>query len=777
MADTDNRDETLPVWATGPSTPNADPGSPAAAPDPHTVEDARSIAADWFTVLTEAVALPDQADRDLAVAYQRAIDRLVANTLAAVDLDVINNRAHRSIRPDLLRQAGIHTAADVLARAQHLTDIRGIGPTTAATAVVATQVIERDVRDGTRVQFDLDRRDRAIQPVLAMILRANRLDNDLRPSLDRLTRLGAQLASLVDRTEQHAAGRVRRLFMGRARRDDIEQAARELVALINEPDARRLVNVAEAAVRATEPADPWTEFERDPIQVNITLEQVARAAGTPTRADTTAGPLVPDLADLSHALTDGPVDLGPVLPPAEVAATVEQATLDTSLLICRLRGYQAFAARFVLTQDKVVIGDEMGLGKTIEALAVAAHMHAHGQTHTLVVCPSSVLSNWEHETEKHTHLTPIRLHGADRDRAHRRWMANGGVALTTYDTLWRLDVTSPAATLVIIDETHLIKNPSTKRTKECARWIEAADRAILMSGTPMENRIEEFAVVLGHVRRGLKARILQLAARGNMVNLRDAIADVYLRRRQDDVLNEIPERIETIEYVDLTTEDAAVYRRLVVEGAHFQTVRQAAFQAEDSAKVARLWELVDEATERGRKVVVFSYFHHVLNRAAEAVGDLHVGTITGAVSPDDRLRLVQEFTDRKGGAVLVAQIEAGGVGLNIQAGSVVILCEPQWKPSTEEQAIARCQRMGQVRRVEVHRLIAEDTIDLPMLNLLASKREAFDLAANPSSLKKASEKAVCTLTVGDATIEVDTRSEGAAAERILAAERDRLTAA
>ena len=140
-----------------------------------------------------------------------------------------------------------------------------------------------------------------------------------------------------------------------------------------------------------------------------------------------------------------------------------------------------------------------------------------------------------------------------------------------------------------------------------------------------------------------------------------------------------------------------------------------------SAKLGRLVEIVEEASANGRKVVVFSYFRDVLDTVAAVLGAVAIGPLTGSVPPVQRQALVDEFGARRGPAVLVSQIQAGGVGLNIQAASVVILTEPQWKPTIEDQAIARCHRMGQVRSVDVHRLLAEDSVDQRMLEILATK--------------------------------------------------------
>jgi SNF2 family DNA or RNA helicase len=117
-----------------------------------------------------------------------------------------------------------------------------------------------------------------------------------------------------------------------------------------------------------------------------------------------------------------------------------------------------------------------------------------------------------------------------------------------------------------------------------------------------------------------------------------------------------------------------------------------------------------------------------------------LGPLTGSVPPSVRQEMVDEFTAVSGPAVLVAQIQVGGVGLNVQAASVVIIAEPQWTPSTEEQAIARAHRMGQVRRVDVHRLLCENSVDQRMLEVLHGKRVAFDQYARRSDLAEAEQR-------------------------------------
>ncbi len=202
------------------------------------------------------------------------------------------------------------------------------------------------------------------------------------------------------------------------------------------------------------------------------------------------------------------------------------------------------------------------------------------------------------------------------------------------------------------------------------------------------------------------------------------------------------------------------YASAVADG-NFMAMRRAAFAVPDverSAKLGRLAQILADAADDGHKVVVFSYFLDVLDTVHALAQPYAFGPLTGAVSPVERQALVDRFTAADGYAVLVSQIQAGGVGLNIQAASVVVLTEPQWKPSTEEQAIARCHRMGQTRPVQVHRLLAEDCVDALMLEVVQAKRVLFDDYARESELKEVAPDAV---DVG-------------AAQDIVAAERLRL---
>ena len=185
-----------------------------------------------------------------------------------------------------------------------------------------------------------------------------------------------------------------------------------------------------------------------------------------------------------------------------------------------------------------------------------------------------------------------------------------------------------------------------------------------------------------------------------------------------------------------------MYREAVKAG-NFMAMRQVSWNVADSGnsqKAARLLELCDEAREEGRKIIVFSFFRNTVNRVMTLLGDRCIGPVTGDVSLQKRQELVDEFTAAPAGSVLVSQVQAGGTGLNIQAASVVIFCEPQIKPSIEDQAMSRAYRMGQTRNVEVFRLLSDESVDERILEILKTKQEIFDKFADESVVAAEAEE-------------------------------------
>ena len=449
--------------------------------------------------------------------------------------------------------------------------------------------------------------------------------------------------------------------------------------------------------------------------------------------------------------------------PEELIGEIDRVELDTTLLnIAALRTYQHFGARFAVRQRKVIIGDEMGLGKTIEALAAIAHLTRHGSSHTLVICPAAVLANWLREIRSKSHLAAHRLHGPDRAEALEEWQREGGVAVTTYSTLSRLleEGSFEHLDTLVVDEAHKIKNPASRRSRSTVEQIRRAHHAILMTGTPIENRLDEFRTLIGY----LDPELARTSEGLPPLSFRQHISTTYLRRNQEDVLKELPDLNEIEDWIEFSDEDRAAYEQQVLAG-NFMGMRRAAMTSGTASnKVDRLSEIIDDATQNSRKVIVFSFFRSVIDTLPDLLPlPMIYGPINGSVSTDRRQEIVDDFTQAPGGAVLLSQIQAGGEGLNIQAASIVILCEPQLKPSLETQAIARAYRMGQQRSVQVHRLLSDEGTDPRILELLAEKTQIFDDYARESAAKNLNLEAMETDDV-------------AIGKQVVAEERERLGA-
>ena len=222
--------------------------------------------------------------------------------------------------------------------------------------------------------------------------------------------------------------------------------------------------------------------------------------------------------------------------------------------------------------------------------------------------------------------------------------------------------------------------------------------------------------------------------------VRTKLAPVYLRRTQADVLTELPDITETDEIVPLEPADVEAYRASADNLMHKRLAATIGAGGLQSAKFDRLRELLELYQEDGRKVAVFSYFRQVLDDVSTMVGGC--AQIHGGVSSEERQLVIDRFGVLEGFGVLALQIEAGGVGINLQCAQVVILMEPQFKPSTERQAIARVRRMGQTRKVNAHRLIAKGTVDEMLVKLVAEKSQIFADYAHQSSVKDASGMAI-----------------------------------
>jgi len=420
--------------------------------------------------------------------------------------------------------------------------------------------------------------------------------------------------------------------------------------------------------------------------------------------------------------------------PASLAERINALTLDLRYLKATLRGYQLFGAKYIVHQKKVLLGDEMGLGKTVQAIASMSAVAAEGGSHFMVVCPAGVLINWCREIERFCTLEVTKIHGNDED-ALEKWRGSGGIAVTTYESISRFELPLEfKISMVVTDEAHYVKNPDAQRTKALLRLLERTERVLFMSGTPLENRVEEMCFLVSCLQPEIARELEGVKFISTAEQFRNQLAPVYLRRTREDVLQELPDLIEKQQWCDLGKKEAEAYKKAVLS-ENFMAIRQVSWHADDikdSSKAARLLELCDQAREQGRKVIVFSFFRNTLKKVASLLGDRCTEPITGDISPARRQEIVDEFTKADSGAVLISQVQAGGTGLNIQSASVVIFCEPQLKPSIENQAISRAYRMGQVRDVLVYRLLADNTVDERIVEILKGKQLQFDSFADES---------------------------------------------
>lgn len=456
----------------------------------------------------------------------------------------------------------------------------------------------------------------------------------------------------------------------------------------------------------------WNEFINNPIRFNTLLEEI-----------------IPELIGGSNDVYGLPENI-----------VEEIQTEDYSLggLHCNLRRYQRFGVNYILHQRKVLLGDEMGLGKTIQAIATMVALRNQGETHFIVVCPASVLINWCREIEKFCDIQAIKVHGSTRTSGMKDWLNSGGIAVTTYETTSVFELPkSLKCGLVVVDEAHYIKNSEAKRTINTKRLCEHADRLLFMTGTALENNIDEMIRLITILQPDIAKKINNMKMMPFAPLFRETIAPVYYRRKREDVLSELPELLENEEWCEMGYEEQCKYYDSLSKGGHnHHEIRQVSWRVDDlhdSSKACRMLEIIQEAKEEGRKVIVFSFYLDTIRKISKLLGNQCTEIINGSVSPKHRQEIIDEFESAPAGSVLLSQIMAGGTGLNIQSASVVIICEPQIKPSIESQAISRAYRMGQSRNVLVYRLLCNDTIDERITDILTRKTNVFNAFADQSA--------------------------------------------
>ena len=397
-----------------------------------------------------------------------------------------------------------------------------------------------------------------------------------------------------------------------------------------------------------------------------------------------------------------------------------------------LRHYQEFGTKYILHQKRVLLGDEMGLGKTIQAIASMNHLYYNGHRYFLVICPAGLLLNWKREIEKLTDMQAYMLHGNGFCN-YETWKSDGGIAIINYEGLDKIifDKDFPLD-MVVVDEAHFVKNKESQRTRHTIRIIEQAEYALYMTGTAIENNVDEMCYLIECLNPSIAREVKDMKYLAKADLFRKKIAPVYLRRKRTDVLMELPELTIHDEWCMMNEEEIVSYRK-AVESGNFMSMRRVSWDSLNSTKAERMVELCLQALSEGRKVVIFSYFLETLSFVTDLLLGKSLPVISGKLSLEKRQEILRQF-DEPVARVLPIQIHAGGIGLNIQTAEIVILCEPQLKPSDEMQAISRVYRMGQINHVFVYRLLSADTIDEVLVKRLHEKQNIFNQFADESEI-------------------------------------------
>ncbi len=434
-----------------------------------------------------------------------------------------------------------------------------------------------------------------------------------------------------------------------------------------------------------------------------------------------------------------------------------------------LRGYQADGYQWLGSLEHLGLGgilaDDMGLGKTLQMIAhILARVEAGDTKPTLVVCPASLVYNWTAELERFApSLDVCAIVGA---KAQRRvqiaGVAEHNVVVTSYD-LMRRDIDEYAEqdfARAVLDEAQYIKNPLTQVAR-AAKRLPAGVRFAL-TGTPIENRLSELWSIFDFLIPGLLGTRESFAKRfespvehaegDSAARLQALVSPFVLRRVKEDVVADLPEKIEDTVMAQLTGEQRKLYLanqdRIAQQVQHRESsefkkdklkvlaeltkLRQICcdprLHYEDykagSAKLDTCMELVHGALDGGHRILLFSQFTGMLDIIGKRLAkeDIAFLKLTGASSKESRAKMVAQFQAGEVPVFLIS-LKAGGVGLNLTAADVVIHYDPWWNVAAQDQATDRAHRIGQQHTVTVYKLIAKDTIEERIMQMQESKRD------------------------------------------------------
>jgi len=507
---------------------------------------------------------------------------------------------------------------------------------------------------------------------------------------------------------------------------------------------------------------------KSPTGQATTAEILALAAGHPDDTDT---PL-----DVAAVRADG--WLGDLLSGA--AAQSLQPLAAPPEFTATLRPYQQRGLSWLAFLSSLGLGsclaDDMGLGKTVQLLALeSAQRHGEpGTGPTLLLCPMSLVGNWQREAAKFAPALRVYAHhGSARLRgdALREHLVDTDIMVTTYATVTRDidELTGFRWNRVVLDEAQAVKN-SLSRGAKAVRRLEAAHR-VALTGTPVENRLAELWSIMDFLNPGLLGSSEGFRTRYAIPvekygqtepaeRLRRITRPYILRRLKTDptIIDDLPEKIEIKQYCQLTTEQASLYRSVVdemmakIENAEgierrgnvlaamaklkqvcnhpAQLLHDRSPVGARSGKVIRLEEILEEILAEGDRVLCFTQFTefaemlvpHLAARFGQDVLYLHGGT-----PKQRRDEMVERFQSGEGPPIFLLSLKAGGTGLNLTAANHVVHLDRWWNPAVENQATDRAFRIGQKRKVQVRKFICTGTLEERIDDMIEEKKALADL--------------------------------------------------
>lgn len=446
-----------------------------------------------------------------------------------------------------------------------------------------------------------------------------------------------------------------------------------------------------------------------------------------------------------------------------------------------LRDYQKQGFKWMKTLARYgfggILADDMGLGKTLQSityiLSELSFIRESGQS-VLIVCPSSLTYNWLREIMKFApEIEAVIIDGNKKERMKvQKEITDIDVIITSYPLL-RQDINwfeKQAYHTVFFDEAQSFKNPITQ-TARAVKKIKA-DHRFALTGTPIENSLEElwsiFHVVFPNLFHGLKE--YSTLSRKTIAR---RIRPFLLRRLKEDVLHELPEKIESIESVELTIEQKKLYAAYLAKLRHdtlkhldkdtlrknrikilagLTRLRQICCHPAlfvggyrgGSAKFEQLMQIVKESKMSGRRVLIFSQFTKMLGLIGRelTIQGLSFFYLDGQTPSEDRVEICERFNQGERDLFLIS-LKAGGTGLNLTGADTVILYDIWWNPAVEEQAADRAYRIGQTNEVQVIKLVSKGTIEEKMNELQEKKKQLI------KDIIQSEEKAASTLTDED----------------------------